>query len=84
MVEILSSGDVDDEETEDGETDLDDEESAAEGGGNQTPTPWDVDEERLHLDAARIYENTIVQLGERLGDPLGSENKLDTSTVCST
>lgn len=83
MVEILSSGDLDDDD-EDDDDDMDGEESAAEASGNQTPTPWDINEERLHLDAARIYENTIVQLGERLGDPLGNENKLDTSTVCST
>ncbi|OAQ64010.1 meiotic recombination protein DMC1 [Pochonia chlamydosporia 170] len=83
MVEILSTGDLDDED-DDEDDDMDGEESAAEASGNQTPTPWDINEERLHLDAARIYENTIVQLGERLGDPLGNENKLDTSTVCST
>ncbi|KAK9444241.1 meiotic recombination protein DMC1 [Metarhizium brunneum] len=88
IVEVLSSGDVDDEddedEDEDEDTDMDGGESAAEAGGNRTPTPWDIEEERLHMDAARIYENTIVQLGERLGDPLGSENKIDSSAVCST
>ncbi|KFG84919.1 meiotic recombination protein DMC1 [Metarhizium anisopliae] len=88
IVEVLSSGDVDDEddeeEEEDTDMDMDGGESAAEAGGNRTPTPWDIEEERLHMDAARIYENTIVQLGERLGDPLGSENKIDSSAVCST
>ncbi|EFZ03265.1 meiotic recombination protein DMC1 [Metarhizium robertsii ARSEF 23] len=88
IVEVLSSGDVDDEddedEDEDTDMDMDGGESAAEAGGNRTPTPWDIEEERLHMDAARIYENTIVQLGERLGDPLGSENKIDSSAVCST
>ncbi|KAL2022252.1 hypothetical protein VTK56DRAFT_5862 [Thermocarpiscus australiensis] len=34
-------------------------------GGRQT---WDEDEERLHMDVARVYENTLVKLGERLGD----------------
>ncbi|OAA39072.1 meiotic recombination protein DMC1 [Metarhizium rileyi] len=80
VVEILSSGDVDEDEDEEDETDMDGDEDF---GGNQIPTPWDVDEERLHMDAARIYENTLVKLGERLGDPLGNENKIDTSTVCS-
>ncbi|KAK8913099.1 hypothetical protein H634G_08650 [Metarhizium anisopliae BRIP 53293] len=88
IVEVLSSGEVDDEddedEDEDTDMDMDGGESAAEAGGNRTPTPWDIEEERLHMDAARIYENTIVQLGERLGDPLGSENKIDSSAVCST
>jgi hypothetical protein len=83
MVEIMSGGDVDDED-EDDETDMGDDESSTDLSGNQTPTPWDVDEERLQMDAARIYEFTIVQLGERLGDPLGNENQVDTSTVCST
>lgn len=83
MVEILSRGDADDEDDDD-DTDMDGDESATDTVGNQTPTPWDVDEEeRLHMDAARIYENTIVQLGVRLGDPLGNENKIDNSTVCS-
>lgn len=77
MMEILSSGEVDEEET-DGEG----EESSAESTGYLLT--WDADEEKLHMDAARIYENTIVQLGARLGDPLGSENKVDSSTMCPT
>ncbi|KAG5979072.1 hypothetical protein E4U55_005597 [Claviceps digitariae] len=90
MVEILSSTDVDDDDEED---DYDDdpeaedstdvgEDSAAEGLRSSNFT-WDDEVERLHMDAARIYENTIVQLGERLGDPLGNENKVDDSTVCA-
>ncbi|KHN95174.1 meiotic recombination protein DMC1 [Metarhizium album ARSEF 1941] len=75
IVDVLSSG----EEEEEEEEEEDDDESATEGDA-----PWDIDEERLHMDAARIYENTIVQLGERLGDPLGNDNKIDSSVVCST
>lgn len=29
---------------------------------------WDEDDERLHMDVARVYENTLVQLGETLGE----------------
>lgn len=85
MVEILSSADgEDDEEEEDVAEDSTDlgEESAAEGFG-VGDFGWDIDEERLHMDATRIYENTIVQLGERLGDPLGDEIRVDNLTVCS-
>jgi hypothetical protein len=33
------------------------------------PFAWDVDDDDgFHMDVARVYENTIVQLGERLGD----------------
>lgn len=77
MVEILSNdrGDYEDEDDsndeEDSEDDDDDElglESTAQGSESLGGATWDIDEDRLHLDAARIYENTIVQLGNRLGD----------------
>ncbi len=32
---------------------------------------WDEDDERLHMDVARVYENTLVQLGEVLGEASG-------------
>lgn len=91
MVEVLS-GEVDEEDEEDDEDDDDD---MYNGGGDLgagttmrkvdgTPMPsWDIDEERLHMDAARIYENTIIQLGIRLGDPLTSENVPNNDAVCS-
>lgn len=79
MVEVMSSGEQeeeeeDDEDEDDDETDGDDgqETERAESynaGGNSA---WDIDEDEMHLDAARIYEKTIVQLGRRLGDSLGS------------
>lgn len=76
-VEILSSADLEEEEEEEEDSTDIGEDSAAEELG------WDIDEERLRMDAARIYENTVVQLGERLGDPLGNENKVDNSIVCT-
>jgi hypothetical protein len=79
MVEVMSSGEQEEEEDED----EDDEDDETDGdGGNETEggesydaggtSAWDIDEDELHLDAARIYEKTIVQLGRRLGDSLGS------------
>ncbi|KAG5930143.1 hypothetical protein E4U42_002882 [Claviceps africana] len=96
MVEILSSADVDDDDDEEDEAteEEDDVEAGAEDstdvgqdsaaeGPRRDGLAWDVEEETLHMDAARIYENTIIQLGQRLGDPLGNENKVDNSTVCA-
>ena len=85
MVEVLSKQgegagddedeDEDDEDEDESETDNDTgyhTESTTTGGPNGA-VRWDIDEERLHLDAARIFENTIIQLNERLGDqPLTS------------
>ena len=75
MVEIMGDSRIEDEEEEEEEETEDD--SQADGG-----PAWDIDEERLHMDAARVYELTIVKLGERMGDPLGNELMQDTSTVC--
>lgn len=36
--------------------------------GNFTDSNWDDDDDALHMDVARVYENTIVQLGEVLGE----------------
>lgn len=75
MVEVMSSDRGADEEDDDDDDEEDDddgvEEDGAESSGERSMAggpSWDIDEERLHLDAARIYENTIVQLGNRLGD----------------
>lgn len=88
MVEIMSSGDMDEEDDEDETGAEDGDESSTEGGagssGDFNSVRWDIDEERLHMDTARIYENTLVQLGNRLGDRLGSENGPDRSAVCAT
>lgn len=75
MVEIMSNGDEgeddeDEDETDGGET-TDDQSKVSD---NAFTIRWDIDDDRLHLDAARIYEHTIVQLGERLGDPLANRN----------
>lgn len=46
---------------------------------NETHKSLQVDEEKLHMDAARVYENTIVQLGARMGDLLSTTAQ---STEC--
>jgi hypothetical protein len=67
MVEVLSGSAVEEEEVEEEETE---DETMTEGESEPRPATFDIDEDRLHLDAARIYEHTIVQLGGRLGNPL--------------
>jgi len=74
MVEVMSGvpededdGMDDEEEPTDTETDV--------AGSTTNSRRWDnMDDDRMHLDAARIYEHTIVLLNERLGDPLGARN----------
>ncbi|KJZ77399.1 hypothetical protein HIM_03123 [Hirsutella minnesotensis 3608] len=89
MVEVLSNEADEEDEPEDDE-DEDDNMDVADAGqndanqdGNRTSRPWDIDEERLHLDAARIYEHTIVQLGNRLGESLTTDNVPDNDVICS-
>ncbi|KAG6001706.1 hypothetical protein E4U21_003909 [Claviceps maximensis] len=81
--------DDDDDDDDDREADADakdstddTEESAAESSRSDGFSWYEI-EERLCMDAARVYENTIIQLGERLGDSLGNENQVDNSTVCA-
>ena len=74
MVEVLSGIPEDEEDDEQTEEMVDAELEDPRAPSNTVSGTWDIDEDRLHLDAARIYENTIVQLGERLGDSLGAVN----------
>jgi hypothetical protein len=75
MVEVMRDPAEEDEEDEDEEggntdtdtdmdTDTDTETPAIKGWGSVE----DDDEMMLQLDAARVFERTIVQLNERLGD----------------
>lgn len=76
MVEVLSQGAWEDDE----ETTAGDETDTNMDVDNDGPSAWDDDdeeEEQMHLDSARIYENTIVQLGERLGDSLAPSLRTD-------
>lgn len=58
MVEIMSQARGDDD------TDA----SESETDGENEVDRWDIEEDEMHLDAARVYENTIIHLGHRLGD----------------
>ncbi|RFU74542.1 meiotic recombination dmc1 [Trichoderma arundinaceum] len=82
MVEVMSSGEQEEEDDEDEEEDGDETEGGEsyDAGG----PAWDIDEDELHLDAARIYENTIVHLGKRLGDSLGSIIDADDAAMANT
>ncbi len=70
MVELMSQGTEEEEEEDEDESETD----TDNGLGGAQASAWDTDEERLHMDAARVYEQTIVKLGDRLGEPLVGEN----------
>ncbi|KAL2130714.1 hypothetical protein VTI74DRAFT_6043 [Chaetomium olivicolor] len=57
-----SGGGVEEEQT------AEEDESGPEGPGRTGRAIWDEDEERLFMDVARVYEDTLVKLGETLGD----------------
>ena len=70
MVEVMSQG-VEEDDEEEIDSNMDDDNGLGD---------WDLsdeEEERMHLDVARIYENTIVHLGERLGDSLTTGMRTD-------
>ena len=75
MVEILGNASWADDD-DDGEAEEVDDSDIAIGmsdtGGTNVAryAAWDFEDEDMHLDAARIYQNTIFRLGESLGEPL--------------
>lgn len=69
VVEVLSS--ADDVEEEDEETGMDTE-GETDNEANTNSGTWTDDDDRLNMDVARVYEKTIVRLGERLGDVWGA------------
>ena len=65
---VGQEGEVDeegDEEMDEGEVDA---ESGPDGPGPESRSVWDEDE-GLFMDVARVYENTLVKLGDTLGEP---------------
>ncbi|KAG6022520.1 hypothetical protein E4U19_004985 [Claviceps sp. Clav32 group G5] len=81
MVDIMSNTveEGDDEEEDESEEDYNlDEEGSADADDKSAAN---AEKEKLHMDVARIYEFTIVGLGERMGNQLGGENKVVDSTV---
>ncbi|KAF9882418.1 meiotic recombination protein dmc1 [Colletotrichum karsti] len=64
IVEVLSKEpEEDDDEVEEMDTETEEEVFGS---------AWDEDDDRLYMDVARVYEHTIVQLGEKLGDVFGA------------
>lgn len=59
------------EEGEEITTADEEDESGVDGPRESSRPPWDDDEERLYMDVARVYENTLVKLGETLSDGMG-------------
>ncbi|EON99466.1 putative meiotic recombination protein dmc1 protein [Phaeoacremonium minimum UCRPA7] len=58
-----------DENDDDDDVETGDEtETGTNGTGSFTDPNWDEGDDTLHMDVARVYENTIVQLGEILGE----------------
>lgn len=85
MVEVMSSGDGDDEDTVNGSDTEDDmgEDTETEGTDGKWDSLLEDDgQAKVHLDAARVYENTIVRLNERLGDALGTTTMTSDVEVC--
>jgi hypothetical protein len=76
VIEVVENRpEEEEEEQEDGDTDMDtdrDESSAAKMAG----LLWEEDEDRLHMDVARVYENTLVTLGETLGQGPGPPGEI--------
>jgi hypothetical protein len=73
VVEVMSKASQEDEDAEDGEEAAQDTpvetDSEAESGASRNGL-YDDDEEDdgLHMNVARVYENTLVQLGQELGE----------------
>ncbi|AEO64691.1 a8201b9f-9144-4eb5-9309-04da7cda3a4a [Thermothielavioides terrestris] len=78
MVEVMGKTPGEDDDGDDraddekgdreGDDTLDEAESGPEGPGGEDGPAWNEDEERLFMDVARVYENTLVKLGETLGE----------------
>jgi hypothetical protein len=67
IVDVMSRGTEEDESAQ--EVQDDEEESGPDGPSRTGRGGWDEDEEDLYMDVARVYENTLVKLGDTLGDP---------------
>ncbi|KAH6690291.1 meiotic recombination protein DMC1 [Plectosphaerella plurivora] len=74
IAEYMNTAEVVEDENEDTDmaTETETETETDAGRGSKAPAAWTEDDERLNMDVARVYEKTIVQLGERLGDVWGA------------
>jgi hypothetical protein len=68
IVDVISKGAEEDESVQEVQEDEEDE-SGPDGPSKAGRSVWDDEEEDLYMDVARVYENTLVKLGDTLGDP---------------
>ncbi|KZL67999.1 meiotic recombination protein DMC1 [Colletotrichum tofieldiae] len=84
IVEVLSKEPDEGDEMEEDENETD----ATRGNDTEyedaSGSVWDEDDDGFYMDAARVYEHTIVQLGEKLGDVFGpAVPGASDNTLCS-
>lgn len=73
MFSLLGDTAAEEEEEEDVDEDEDGDESGLDGGGGETPasvTAASRDGASINTDVDRIYENSVVAIGERFGGVL--------------
>jgi hypothetical protein len=76
IVDVMGRGaeEMDTEEDTTAESDAPAQSESDAEGGRWGLGAFDEDDETLHMDVARVYENTLVQLGEVLGHGQGVGN----------
>lgn len=69
IVDVMSkeAEELDEDEDETDDSDAPGQSESEDERPRWGPGAWDEDDDRLHMDVARVYENTLVQLGETLG-----------------
>lgn len=81
IVEVLSKEPDEDDEMELAETESDTVTGNDTENEDTIGSAWDDDDDGLYMDVARVYEHTIVQLGERLGDVFGAPIRAATTPL---
>ena len=69
IVDVMSKQPEEEDDAESREQTADEgESSGVDGPSRRGFVGWDDDDEDLYMDVARVYENTLVKLGETLGE----------------
>lgn len=71
IIEALSEKLDDDNMAGQEETDTEDATDNEANDDDPFGSSWNEDDDMFYMDVGRIYEHTIIQLGERLGDVFG-------------
>lgn len=72
IVDVMTrrrNGEAGVQEEEETNDDEEEEESGPDGPGQPGRGAWNAEEEDLYMDVARVYEHTLVKLGDTLGEP---------------